>query len=505
MFHTHLGSPHAKSFRSPAEFAPHAFWLLSDPSLVNSNCLCKYCSKNQTRSVRRSESVLSGPIAPVPPSRAQRVSRTSSSLTRTSQPSAGKEARRLFRVTEVPPGLDPREPQPILSDIDSGSLYRKGEIVWLTLNNPVMLDDVDGAADGFIIRFWPSIVEMDEICERPLAIPYYHGTSTATPLRVRFLTSGMVYDVPRHEILPFWAHSPDELWLQRLRLQTKKSISSVQDPFAGFDRVFGSPPAETSSTFDTGDLLFHFLSDVGASLELTRTWSTTPMTLPPLFGVNLTQIQPLPSTTPSTYRELWWGAERITLGDLIRLRIRESGLPGLGVGQTWFAPRTLPESSMEATPFGDSGTEEGQLFFKLRSLKIVAGINGKELHGFGGLYRLVPIDPGLLPPFTADQEHKQLVLPCPPEGFAFQPMLRSGWEIELSLHHIDGRYYPRIQSLLPEPSGVDVHILEALEGIICWQTTPLRPLYFKKGSREEITARIISGSRKLIEGRSPQG
>lgn len=408
-------------------------------------------------------------------------------------------------MTEVPLGLDPSEPQSILSGVDGGPLYRKGEIVWLALNKPIMLDDVDGAADGFIIRFWPSIVEVDENCERSLAAPRDHGTSTATSLRVRFLSSRMVYDVPRHEILPFWAHSPDELWLQRLRLQTDKSISGVQDPFAGFTRVSGGPPAETPSTFDIGDLLFHFLSDVGASLELTRTWSTTPTAPSSASEVNLTHIQPLPSTIPSLYRELWWGAEQITLGDLIRLRIRESGLPGLGVDQTWFAPRTLSESSMETTPFGGSETEEGQLFFKLRSLEIVAGINGKELHGFGGLYRLVPIDPGLSPPLTANPEHKQLVLPCPPEGFAFQPILRSGWEIELSLHHIDGRYYPRIQSLLPEPPGVNAHVLEALEGIVCWRTAPLRPLYFKKGSREEITTRMIGELRKLTEGRSPQG
>lgn len=30
-------------FRSPAEFIPHGFWLLTDPTLKTSNCGCKYC------------------------------------------------------------------------------------------------------------------------------------------------------------------------------------------------------------------------------------------------------------------------------------------------------------------------------------------------------------------------------------------------------------------------------------------------------------------------------
>lgn len=37
------GSCHVNRFRSPAEFAPHALWLLIDASLDPSNCRCKYC------------------------------------------------------------------------------------------------------------------------------------------------------------------------------------------------------------------------------------------------------------------------------------------------------------------------------------------------------------------------------------------------------------------------------------------------------------------------------
>ena len=164
-----------------------------------------------------------------------------------------------------------------------------------------------------------------------------------------------------------------------------------------------------------------------------------------------------------------------------------------------FIPRSFPEPPTEETLGGGSEMEDGQLFFKLRSLAIVEGINGRGLHGFGGLYRLVPVGHTLLPPLAVDSDHRHVALPCPPEGFNFQSALQGGWEIELSLHHIDGRYYPRMQELLLEPSGVDAHVLEVLEGIVCWRALPLRPLYFKKGSRKGIIARMVGELRKSKE------
>ena len=502
-FHTPLGSRHVKGFRSPAEFAPHALWLLNDPSLQNCNCLCKYCDKKPTRTMKRSESITPGLIVPPSSSRSRRVAKTSSSLSHTSRPSVGKEAKRLFRATKIPIGSDPGDFQPTLSDTGTGSLYREEEIVWLILNEPVMLDYADGAADGFIIRFWPSIIDIAGQHGSTPATLCEHGTSTVTLLRVRLFSSGITYDVPQHCTLPFWSHSPDELWLQRLRLQTHKSLHGVLDPFSGFARVFGNLSREEATlALNTGDILSHFLSDISTSLELARSWSATPTTHPSRPGGSFTPTRPSIPTTPTPYRELWWGAEQIVLGDLIRLKIPESMLPKLGVNQVRSPSHPFSEPPAEATSAGDSETEDRQLFLKLRSLETVVGIDGKELHGFGGLYHLLPATPGPLPPLVDDTGLRQSGLPRPPEGFTFQPVLCSGWEIELSLHHLDGRYYPRIQELLPDPSGVDAHVLEVLEGVVCWRALPLRPRYFKRGSRNEVVARIVGESRKLTEGRS---
>jgi len=496
VFNAPPGSRHVKRFRSPAEFAPHAFWLLNDLSLECINCLCKYCGKKPTRTVKRSESIISRPTTPSLVTRAQRISRTSSSLTQTSRTSVGKEAKRLFRVSKAPRDVDPNGPRPSPSDTEGGSFYRNGEIVWLVLNNPVMLDYADGAVDGFVIRFWPCIIEMCEDHESRLGVPCDHQTAVIAPPRIR-LFSGLVYHVPQHHILPFWAHSPDELWIQKLRLQTHKTLLDVQDAFAGFSRVLGSQSdEETALAFTTGDLLSYFLHDIEVTSEVVRSWSTSPGTSPRSGGEPI-PAYPHTSVTPALCHELWWGAERIMLGDLIRLKIPESKLGKLGADRILFIPGPLPEPSAEATPAGGSEMEDAQLFFKLRSLAIIDGRNGRALHGFGGLYRLVPVGPGLLPPLTGDGRP---VLPCPPEGLTFQPVLQDGWEIELSLHYIDGRYYPRIQEFLPESSGVDAYVLEVLEGLLCWKAPPSRPIYFKKGSREEVITRAVAKAEGLSQG-----
>jgi len=55
-----LGSRHVNRFRSPAEFAPHALWLLTDASLDPSNCRCKYCLRNGDRTPKTHKARLSG-------------------------------------------------------------------------------------------------------------------------------------------------------------------------------------------------------------------------------------------------------------------------------------------------------------------------------------------------------------------------------------------------------------------------------------------------------------
>lgn len=449
--------------------------------------------------MKRSGSTTSGPVAPSSPLRTQRITRTSSSLTQTSRSSFNKEAEKLFRLTRAPVSGSTNQ-QPGLPEANKNSSYRKGEIVWLILDKPLLLDYADGVTDGFIIRFWPSIIELgktDETDESSLGIPGIHNS---TSLRVRLFTSGTVYDVPQHHALPFWAYSPDGLWLQRLRLQTSKSL--FQDPFEGFVRVAKtSSGEETISPLNPEDSLPHFLSDVDASLDIARSWSTTPWTSSHSGGEPAT-IQPRTSIVCGHRHELWWGAERIVVGDLVRLRIPESQLHHIGADQKWFIPRPLPDSSAEVDLVKDSEIGDGQLFFKLRDLAIVETSNGKELRGFGGLYRLIPVGLGFLPPLDANTEHRHPVLPSPPEGFAFQSVLGGEWEIELSLHALDGRYYPRLQDLLTGPSGVDAYILEVLEGVVCWQTPPLRPRHYKKGSREEIVAQTVRGSRKFAGGSS---
>lgn len=495
LFHTSSGSCNVQKFRSPAEFAPHALWLLNDPSLENSNCLCKYCEKKRTGSAKSPIPVVSGST---PPSsfRTRNVSKTSSSLTQVSR-SPTKEAGRVFRLAQVPLVSDPADPLPGPFEIGS-TFYREGEIVWLILDKSLLFDSVEGPADGFIIRFWPCIVEIDEDDTDDTGMPRGQGMPSSAFLRVRLFSSGIAYFVPQHNILPFSAYSPDGLWLQRLQLRTSGFASCAQDPFAGLVKIAEDySRGTTAPTSSPEELLLNFLSDVNISLEISRFWSIYPVTPSPLFPGPTATSQRNPSTVHARHHELWWGGERIVVGDLVRLRVQESKLHQTSESHKWFVPRQLPESSAAAASVEHSEAEEGQLFFKLRTLLVFKTEIGKELRAFGGLYRLVSFVPGLLPPLDTAADSEQPVLPRPPEGFAFQPALAGGWEIELSLHYIDGRYYPRIQETLTEPSGVDAHTLEALEGVVCWRVPPSRPRHSKKGSRKELIAQTMRRLQKM--------
>ena len=427
-----------------------------------------------------------------PPSsfRRQNVSKTSSSLTQVSR-SSTKEAGRVFRLAQVPLVSDQVDPRPGPFEIGS-TFYRKGEIVWLILNKSLLFDSVEGPTDGFIIRFWPCIVEIDEDDTGDTGMPRGQGTPSSASLCVRLFSSGIAYFVPQHHVLPFSAYSPDGLWLQRLQLRASGFSPCTQDPFAGLVKIVENySRGTTAPTSSPEELLLTFLSDVNISLEISRFWSIYSVTPSPLFPGPTITSQRNPSTAHARHRELWWGGERIVVGDLVRLRVQESKLRRTSEGHKWFVPRQLPEPSAAAASVEHSEAEERQLFFKLRTLLVFKTEIGQELRAFGGLYRLVSFVPGLLPPLDTAADSEQPVLPRPPEGFAFQSALAGGWEIELSLHYIDGRYYPRIQETLTEPSGVDAHTLEALEGVVCWRVPPLRPRHNNKGSRKELIAQTM--------------
>ncbi|SPO40687.1 uncharacterized protein PSFLO_06169 [Pseudozyma flocculosa] len=175
-------------FRSTKEAIPHLEWLLRDPDLEPSNCLCKYCHGGARKStgtpssstpsrVKKAEAAAAAraspsvratkkPAEPQPPKTASAVAsaaprgrKPSGKTTAASQANAivirGAEPRAM--VPGVSIDSVPQRDAEIMRDIKQGQSegFRVGEVVWYRLEHPI----VDPTEPSRKIDQWPVLVE----------------------------------------------------------------------------------------------------------------------------------------------------------------------------------------------------------------------------------------------------------------------------------------------------------------------------------------------------------
>ena len=214
---------------------------------------------------------------------------------------------------------------------------------------------------------------------------------------------------------------------------------------------------------------------------------------------------PLKTVTQTRYQGLWWGAERIWMDELVRLKLARYQFAPAGAPAV--DPPSGPSASTAAAAPEDAdlpseaiGAGERGIFMRIEGL-FVAEVQTpegiiKECRASGMVYELadadwdapteksvvssgkgkekatdgIPLDPtleapsasrpgtpvkgALATPVSSPNQGPALSapirnhfdLPTPPIGFKFQPILPPGNEVVLSLSLISGRYYPGILS-----------------------------------------------------------
>jgi hypothetical protein len=147
-------------FRSPNEFYPHLLWLISDKS---GQCHCKYCTKSTTsgrkphvykakRRVKRQREADTSNDAPVP----KRVTRSSAGKFTNNRKISidnrrkNTKKKRKSKVAELEENLPPPTPK--------NSVFRGGEIVWLSINEILNDKTLAECNKIFSIEYWPAIV-----------------------------------------------------------------------------------------------------------------------------------------------------------------------------------------------------------------------------------------------------------------------------------------------------------------------------------------------------------
>ncbi|KAF9515139.1 hypothetical protein BS47DRAFT_814616 [Hydnum rufescens UP504] len=359
------------------------------------------------------------------------------------------------------------------NDLISGRYYRRGELVWAALDPPIC-----GQNDAEQITFWPGIVgeihlqvEVNHSSDDSF-VPYQNHAYT-----IHFLAVHQAHVFPEARILPHQAYVQSGALSQRLHVfQPPPNLSHDLSEFTSFRPLqtssFDDHPYPDAPKFEDAlgpyilavrinEFLTTYFKPIGKWIFYSQE-SSGGANIPPGNG-----FSDLASGIKAhhRYQGLWWGAEKLWTGDLVRIKPERSKFP-LEI-RTAFKP---PASTEEHH-------ERRLLFFRIESIYVDHPPD--ELQTLGGsckvagsIYETVDLDFEEAPEPISSREPKhpsslsqlsspampsstkgkgradveQYPLPKPPPGFKFRQITKPGTEITFPAPLIAGRYYPDILS-----------------------------------------------------------
>lgn len=406
------GSKIVARFRSPQEFIPHAYWLITDRGENRSNCKCKYCAKRPQREVTDAFGLSSSQRQGPSPSGTARVPTNfgSAARKREKQQVPHLTVRRAPRIPKLP-----KAPTQFVAPEREGDLRRalgkyqqwarESELVWVKLNHPIAWKNADTHPEEVIV-FWPGIVEeisfKSEIRPKESDVVMKDisngdakhdivGNSAADEdvpwtvrhkwvYKIQLLVVSKVMACEDDRLLPYQSYAPSENLLRAIR-SVKIDVDSYSGPVGmsiitasgdneeedaetklseAFARFDPSPPSPQSQERHFEEAAGPFAMAIQIASCISRYWTPThtweckllePRSILPSGSVS-TPVRNAPSERelqnsstsggeatpefnnqqPSKLRQafgiesqlrfqgLWWGAERIWMGELVRLK-----------------------------------------------------------------------------------------------------------------------------------------------------------------------------------------
>ncbi|KAF8325797.1 uncharacterized protein EI90DRAFT_2019092 [Cantharellus anzutake] len=285
-------------FRSTNEFLPHASWLFD----INNNkpCKCKYCSGSKSQAGINASL---GIHAKASTSDSKKTTPVKSALAQ----SKATTTRSGRRSAPGPLSRSPPTKPPMLSELyddrTSDRVFRRGELVWVVLDEPIRSPD-NPALD---IIAWPGLIDG------------YHFEPQSSVSRnfykVRLLCSPQSQIYNEHRMFPYRGFIlSDELKkrLDTVRSPTNVSETDIQSPREFRPLRISMHDLEPSSELPTFDAaLLPYAHAVFATLFVNSYF------LP--FGH--WESPPGPgSPSGDCFQGLYWGAEKLWLGDVVRIK-----------------------------------------------------------------------------------------------------------------------------------------------------------------------------------------
>ncbi|KAL5531470.1 hypothetical protein ACEPAG_4347 [Sanghuangporus baumii] len=401
-----VGSRNVARFRSPAEFIPHAYWLMTNAAQDRSKCVCKYCGGKPQREIsdamglsqRQSESGALARYVELP-----RRERRRHAL-------PAREGRVFATVRQVPnPIRLPKGPRQHVNPEREKDLRailgpktlgerrwaREGELVWVKLDHPVSLNE--RRLESEEITFWPGMIEEVNFKAEVTARRTDVATSSNAPdrndttrssnaeildpwtivhksiykIKLLVVLKTVVYG--GDHIVPYQSHAPDGDLLSEVQSIVFDLDSDTPEETGGIVLPSDSQVEETEQalfkrfqSFDpfpsvkphfgrTEDQKFYQETAAGAFATAIQIASHLSMYYTPFdeweykmqAGTNIFDFAHVGTTTAglltpaeehalrqrhlgaqnggvvtqTRFQGLWWGPERIWMGDLVRLKL----------------------------------------------------------------------------------------------------------------------------------------------------------------------------------------
>lgn len=221
-----LGSGNVARFRSPQEFIPHAYWLMTDTTGDRTKCYCKYCTKIPQRNISDAFGLtqLRNQISSFLPTQARVPNKDPrKDLDKERRRNNRRELQRVFaNVRHAPKPIKlPKGPKEFVlperekdmrallgpKRLASRRWAREGELVWVKLDIPIML----GPSPKESISFWPGVI--DEFNFKAEIIPTSNVDKGKQP-EIQLMTENDNKNDDDEK--PLW--NLNHMWLYKIRL-----------------------------------------------------------------------------------------------------------------------------------------------------------------------------------------------------------------------------------------------------------------------------------------------
>ncbi|THV06886.1 hypothetical protein K435DRAFT_788993 [Dendrothele bispora CBS 962.96] len=328
-----------------------------------------------------------------------------------------------------------------------GLLFHEGELVFVSLRQPIKGPLGDGSDD---IRFWPGMI-------RGITDNRYILQLLGLP-NTRSLSS-----VPHSSVLPYLAFHVSKGLCQSLFSE------DIWDSNVG--QVSNEPEDYFTASFR--QVARNYATGLWLALKFSHSWGFGRPNARPWCLTQDSSRTAMSSTIPIYYRPvavthcsamttfpyLWWGPERLATNDLLRLKPSRNTFHHLSIPSvSKVLPPSGPGKMMAAVLAGTGGGLRGVVMrareFFVEELKS-PGTGIWAVRVCGMLYELADIDwdpPADAPVWpqsprgansaSANDPDGLEVMPAPPKGYKFRPILPPHFEAVVSMDIVAGKFYP---------------------------------------------------------------